>query len=217
MLEATKDNADAFIDQASFNMDTGFRNISNNLAQQLYASGTGSRGQISSAGITTSGSTTACSWVLLDPNSIVSFEVGMLLVASATDGGVPSASTVLITSVNRSTGAIGGTSSNAHSSDLSAEWASSAYLTIAGDVPAAGASGTGSFLAVSGLAAWLPTSAPSSTLFWGVDRSVDVTRLGGVRFNGQSETIEEALIDGASLVAREGGQPDKHCRPFAEA
>lgn len=197
-------------------MDTGFRNISNNLAHDLYASGTGSRGIISSAGMTTSGSTTACSWVLSDPSQIVNFEVNMLLVASATDGGVPSASTVLITSINRSTGAIGGTSSNAHSSDLSAEWAAGGYLTISGDVPAAGASGTGSYLAVSGLAAWLPVTAPTGgDSFWGVNRSVDVTRLAGVRFNGGSETIEEALTDAASLVAREGGQPDMCFMSFA--
>lgn len=216
LLEATANDAGAFVEQAKLNMDTGFRNISNNLAHDLYASGTGSRGQISSAGMTTSGSTTACSWVLSNPAAIVNFEVNMLLVASATDGGVPSASTVLITSINRATGAIGGTSSNAHSSDLSAEWAAAGYLTISGDVPAAGASGTGSYLAVSGLAAWFPSSAPASNdSFWGVNRSVDSTRLAGIRFDGSGETIEEALIDGAALVAREGGMPDMCFMGFA--
>jgi hypothetical protein len=52
-------------------------------------------------------------------------------------------------------------------------------------------------------------------LFWGVDRSTDATRLGGVRFDGSSESIEEALIDGAALVAREGGQPDMCFMSFA--
>jgi hypothetical protein len=42
-----------------------------------------------------------------------------------------------------------------------------------------------------------------------------VTRLGGVRFDGSSESIEEALIDGSSLVAREGGMPDMCFMSFA--
>jgi hypothetical protein len=51
----------------------------------------------------------------------------------------------------------------------------------------------------------------SSDSFWGVDRSADVTRLGGVRFNGASESIEEALIDGAS-----SGRPRRRtCRTCA--
>jgi len=69
---------------------------------------------------------------------------------------------------------------------------------------------------VAGLAAWLPVTAPTSgDSFWGVDRSADPTRLAGVRFNGQSETIEEALIDAAALVAREGGDPDMCFMNFA--
>ena len=59
------------------------------------------------------------------------------------------------------------------------------------------------------------SSPTAGQLFWGVDRSADPTRLGGVRFNGLSETIEEALIDAAALVAREGGQPDMCFMSFA--
>lgn len=207
LLEATKDNAGAFVDQAKLNMDTGFRNISNNLAHDLYASGTGSRGQIGT--ITKSGANASVTVVLIDPNQITQFEVGMLLVASATDGGAVSSDTVIITGVNRSAGSFTGTASVNPSNTLSGNWAANGYLTVSGDIPAAGASGTGSYLAVSGLAAWFPITAPTAgDSFWNVDRSVDVTRLAGLRFNGQSETIEEALIDAAALVAREGGQPD---------
>ena len=70
-------------------------------------------------------------------------------------------------------------------------------------------SATTSYLKVSGLGAWIPSTAPAAgDAYWGVDRSKDVTRLAGVRFDGSSESIEEALIDGAALVAREGGMPD---------
>src|SRR5580698_1675918 len=36
LLEATQDDIGAFVDEAKLNMDTGFRNISNNLALQLF-------------------------------------------------------------------------------------------------------------------------------------------------------------------------------------
>jgi hypothetical protein len=214
LLEATKDNAGAFIDQAKLNLDTGFRNISNNLAQNLFASGTGSRGQVGS--ITKSGSTSAVTITLINSAQVVQFEVGMLLVVSATDGSSPSSDTVQLTAVNRTTGVLTGVSSTTLASSLSGNWAANGYLYVSGDIGSSGASGTGSYLAVSGLAAWLPVTAPASgDSFWNVDRSVDPTRLAGVRFDGSSETIEEALIDGAALVAREGGQPDMCFTNFA--
>jgi hypothetical protein len=48
LLEATKDDAGAFVDEAKLNMDTGFRNISNDLALDLFSDGSGARGQIGS-------------------------------------------------------------------------------------------------------------------------------------------------------------------------
>ena len=70
--------------------------------------------------------------------------------------------------------------------------------------------------AISGLAAWLPSSAPGATSFFGVDRSVDTTRLGGQRYDGSSDTIIEALIEGMALVGREGGSPSHIFLSFAE-
>ena len=63
---------------------------------------------------------------------------------------------------------------------------------------------------MTGLDGWVPSAAPGATAFFGVDRTADVTRLGGNRFDGSALPIEEALIGGASQVAREGGRPD-HC------
>jgi hypothetical protein len=91
------------------------------------------------------------------------------------------------------------------------------YLAVEGDISfVANGLRAGTMLKVCGLPQWLPTSAPTSgDSFWGVDRSADPTRLAGVRFDGSSESIEEALIDGASLVAREGGMPDMCFMNFA--
>lgn len=206
LLEATKNNAGAFVDEAKLNMDTGFRNLSNNLAHDIYASGTGSRGNIGS--ITLSGANTSVSITLLSASQVVQFEVGMTLVSSATDGSVPSTDTVVLSAVNRRTGVLTGVSSVNPSNTLSGTWAANGYLYVQGDIPSAGASSTGSFLAPSGFAAWIPIVAPTSGVtFWNVDRAVD-TRLYGQSFNGSAESIEEALIDSASQIAQEGGQPD---------
>jgi hypothetical protein len=60
----------------------------------------------------------------------------------------------------------------------------------------------------SGLEDWIPSTSPTATPFFGVDRSVDPTRLGGLRLNAASLPIEEALIEADALVAREGWPMD---------
>jgi len=206
LLEATKDNAGAFIDESKLVMDTAFRNISNDLAADLYRSGTGSRGQIGA--ITLSGANTSVSITLASRSDVNQMEVGMVLVACATDGGAPSSDTVTLTNVNRNSGIIQGTSSVNPSNTLSGNWAINSYLVVQGDVPSSGASGTGSFLKVSGLAAWGPKTAPSSSLFWNVDRSQDSRMYFVIAQNTALESIEEALIDAACQVAEIGGMPD---------
>lgn len=216
LLEATKDDAGAFVDEAKLNMDTGFRNISNDIALGLFSDASGSRGLISaiSTGVIT----------LVDPNSVVNFEVGMTLVSFSVSGLTATISTGgnlgYVIAVNRSAGTVTVSATAGGVAGTPTNWSTSfPYLAVQGDVNfASGGLGVGSGNAqkIAGLAAWLPVTAPSSgDSFWGVDRSADVTRLAGVRFNGASESIEEALIDASSLVAREGGQPDMCFMNFA--
>lgn len=212
LLEATKDNAAAFVDEAKLNMDTGFRNISNDLALDLYSAGDGFRGSFVNTAIATGVIT------LDNPAEIVNFEVAMSLVSYSLVAGTytqsPSAGIGYIVAVNRSLGTITVSTTQGGSAGAPSDW-SQTYpnLAVEGDSPATTGgftpSVTTAFLKISGLQAWLPTTPPSSTdSFWGVNRSTDVTRLSGVRYNGSSMSIEEALVNGASLVAREGGQPD---------
>lgn len=216
-MEQTKSNAGAFVDAAKLQMDGGFRNITNNIAFELFGDGTATRG-ISSAASTQVGGVAVggVTLPLSNPQQIVAFEVGMLLVASATPGSAPSTDTVLITAVNRATGVVNGTASAA---TLSANWAIGsglAYLSISGDIPLSGAASTSSYLALSGLAAWLPITSPAATdSFWGVNRSADPTRLAGCRFNAQSYTIEEGLTSALAFLNREGGKPDLCVIDFA--
>ncbi len=60
----------------------------------------------------------------------------------------------------------------------------------------------------SGLADWIPDVAPTSTPFFGVDRTLDVTRLGGLRFP-TSSPIEEAIQDALAIQNSAGASPDK--------
>lgn len=209
LMEQTKTNAGAFVDAAKLQLDGGFRNITNNIAFELFGDGTATRGTSAATSSQTGGTPNTVTLPLTNAQQIVAFEQGMLLVASATPGGVPSTDTVMITAVDRANGIVTGTGS---ATAMSANWAigtGAAALSILGDLPSTGAASTGSFLALSGLAAWIPVASPASNdNFWGVNRSADPTRLAGCRFNATSYTIEEGLTKALAFLNREGGKPD---------
>jgi hypothetical protein len=67
-------------------------------------------------------------------------------------------------------------------------------------------SATPSRLCLTGFKAWVPPTAPSATLFNGVNRTAD-DRLGGLRQNAnESGSPEEGFMDAEALVDAEGGQ-----------
>lgn len=214
LLEATKDDAGAFVDEAKLNMDTGFRNFSNNLSLQLFGSVNGARGQIAS--ITTG------VIVLSDASSVVNFEVGMSLDSYSVSGTTPTQSTSAavgyVIGVNRSSGTVTVAATQGGSAATPTNWSTSfPYLCVDGDVAfVSNGLGTAANLQVTGLAGWLNSNnVASNDSFWGVNRYADVTRLAGVYYDGSAESIEEALIDGAALVNREGGTPDMCFMSFA--
>jgi hypothetical protein len=189
----------AFLEGSKILIDGAIRSITNSAASALFRSGTGSIGQL--GGISTGVIT------LLNPQDVVQFELGMTLQAAATDGGTPRAALGYVIAVNRTLGTV--TVSATSISGVAgspALWAANDFLLVQGD----------SNLKMRGLAAWLPDVAPGgSDNFFGVNRSVDTTRLAGVRYDGSAQSIEEALIDASSLVAREGGKPDVAIMNFA--
>lgn len=209
LMEQTKNNAGAFVDEASRTLDNGFRNLSNNMAFELFFGGTASRGIIGSGGVSVSGST--LSFTLANAQTVVQFEVGMTLQASATDGGAAitgggSVVAAQVASVNRGTGAITAT---VVQGTYSSSWAAGYYLQVYGDIGTAGASTIAGLLGLSGLAAWIPTSDPISTdNFWGVNRSADPTRLGGLRYDASAQTISEGLTNALGFANREGAAID---------
>jgi len=210
LMEQTKSNAGAFVDEASRTMDNGFRNISNNMAFELFAGGTASRGQISAAGV--SYSAPNLTLTLANSQQVVQFEVGMTLQASTTDGGaalqfVPGTiDAIQIISVNRGSGVIVGT---VVQGAPQSSWAANDYLQVLGDIGLGGSTTIAGMLGLSGLAAWVPfVDPPSNDNFWGVNRSADPTRLAGMRYNASSQTISEGLTSALAFGNREGANFD---------
>ena len=208
LMEQTKSNAGAFVDEASRTLDNGFRNLSNNMAFELFNGGTASRGIIGS--ISAVGSVLTIT--LANAQLIVNFEVGMTLQASATDGGaaiVDGSSIVLaaqITAVNRGTGVITAT---VVQGTYSSSWAAGYYVQVLGDIGLAGASTIAGLLGLSGLAAWVPAVDPGvGDNFWGVNRSADPTRLAGLRYNASAQTISEGITNALAFANREGAAID---------
>lgn len=213
LIEQTKSNAGAFVDEMKRQMDGGIKNLSNNMAFELFGSGTATRGVIGST--ITNPSTGVYQFTLQNPQNVVQFEVGMTIQASATDGGAPINAGVdlaTVSSVNRATGVIQFT---VVSGAPQTNWANGNYVTVQGDIPPTGGSGsgplgaTGSYLAASGLSAWVPATDPASTdSFWGVNRSTDPTRLAGLRYDATSYSIEEGVVNALGFANREGADPD---------
>ena len=190
--EASENDKGAFLKALTNEIDSAIRSSASSMATMIYGDGSGCIGQIS-AGTNVATATLT----LADPDSVVNFEVGMTLVfAAARSTGAlrNSGSTLSILAVNRSTGVL---TMSAAINTVTGTIAND-FVFVDGDRN----------LSVSGLAAWLPEAAPAGgDNFFGVDRSVDPTRLAGVRYDGSAMSIEEALVGGLTLCSREGGNP----------
>lgn len=191
-LEASVGNENAFMEAAITEIDGAFLSASRSLATSLFRDGAGTIGRMANSAFDTP------LLQLTDPNDVVAFEVGQTIqlssagtVATLRNGGA----TGQIVAVNRDTGVL------TLDDDIDDIWSAGAtndFINVEGDLEAK----------VVGLEGWVPATAPGSTPFFGVDRSVDPTRLGGIRFNGVGMPLEEALIGGANRIGREGGAPN---------
>ena len=190
-IEASKGNSNAFMEAATTEIDGAIESCTRSLAIAMYGSGSGSIGQVQA-------SSTGTSFQLSDVEEVTNFEVGMEIVFSVADGGgALKSGSVTITGVDRDSGVVSVDALTAI--DGGSGVAANDYVFVEGDYD----------LKIKGLRAWLPDSAPSvSDSFFSVNRSADSTRLAGIRFDGSALPIEEALIEAASRIGREGGRPD---------
>ena len=192
-LEASQNDKGAFMEAATVEIDGAIQSATRSLATALFRDGTGAIGRINAT-------VTGTTLTLATTVDIVNFEVGMKIDftgdLSATRAGGP----LSVTAINRSAGSM---TVGANLNTITG-LTSNDYIFVQGDLNGK----------VSGLEAWLPSSV-TSTSFFGVDRTADSTRLGGCRYDGSAQPIEEAMIDGLSFVEREGGAPTHGFMNFA--
>lgn len=190
-MEASMGDANAFLEAATVEIDGAIHSAARSLAISLFRNGTGSIGRISST--STVGSATI---TLANINDVVNFEVGQVLKLSSGDGSGLRSGTVTLSAIDRNLGTL--TASGNWTSGISAA-ATGDYISVEGDYNAK----------MPGLDGWLPMPGVlTSSAFYGVDRTVDSVRLGGVSLDKTGVPIEEAAIDLANRIGREGGKPD---------
>jgi hypothetical protein len=202
-MEASSNEKGAFLKAKQTEIDGIISSLSQSLARQIVRGGWGDAGQVGSFSTTTI--------TLKDPNDVVHFESGQELVvaAAAGTGNIRAVGTstngLFITGVDRSSGVLTFGFNVDDATNGIPTIANNDFLFIRGDRDEAG---TPERLQMVGLEAWVPTTAPTSTAFLGVDRSKDVTRLGGLRYDVSALPIEEGLLDGVAYASREGVHPD---------
>lgn len=197
-LEASKGDQNAFMTAATTEVDGAINSLTRSIAVGLFRDSSAAIGQVLDEPANASPFV-----VTMKQNSdITNFEVGMVVVAwSAKTGGTQRNSDGSdvnweIAAIDRDAGTITLTGTY----DGSGTIAANDYLFVEGDRG----------LGISGLSSWVPDTAPDSTLFFSVDRSVDVTRLGGLRLDGSGAPIEEVLIEGDAMIGREGQYIDHY-------
>lgn len=192
VIDDAGENIEMVADAVEVEMDGNLQALRDELSRQLYGNLGGARAQVHA---TTAPSTTTLT--LANPEDTVHFFVNQELVASDDDGADSgdalrnSGASATVTGVDRIAGTL---TSDANWTAQIAALVVGDYLFTEGDFA----------LAMSGLDGWIPASAPGSTAFFGVDRSVD-TLLGGLRSTQTGKPIEVAALNAASIVRRHRG------------
>lgn len=181
-LAAGKGAENTVMDAMDRAMEGGMRMIRRSLEIGVYGGGTGRRGNINA---TVSGTTLT----LAVPSESVNFQKGMTIYFAAPNGGGlrDSGETMTISSI-----------SDDGSMVVSANLNTISGLTAGDEIIRAGDYNAH----IKGLAAWLPLTAPTSTTFFGVDRSQHTEWLGGVRYASTGAPKLETLSRANVRLAR---------------
>ncbi len=188
MILASKRNKAALINALDTEVSSSTRALTRSLAIALWQDGSGVRGQLSAD------PGTGTTLQLGNINDVTNFEVGMSIVFATTKTGALTAGGArTISAIDRDTGVL------TISAAADAAMGSAEYVIAEGD-----AQNTGSSILPIGVLGWCPSAAPSATTFFGVDRTADVTRLGGIRVDESALNPEEGLVTMLARAAREG-------------
>lgn len=176
VIRASRNNAGAFLRNQSTEIDGLYQGFGDTMSTYLYSNG----GQ----SLTPGGGFTISSGVctLVSADDVVNIEVGQILVPSANDGSssahtlIGSAGLGYVVAVNRNAGTFTVSTTSGGSAGTPTNWTGTMYAFRDGDFGGSGASRI-----ILGLGAWIPSSDPSATTFEGLDRTLDIARMSGVR------------------------------------
>jgi hypothetical protein len=191
---ASASNPGAFLKLGTAEIDGALDSLGRSLSFACFGNGSGAIGTVASTTAAAAGQI-----ALSDVEEIVKFEVGQTIeVRSGATVRVFSTGVTegLVTGVDRDNGVI----TTDALIDGTTTIAANDTINVVGDYDAK----------LTGLQGWIPSSAPTSgDSFFGVDRSIDATRLAGVRIASSSKPLDEAFTDAARRIDREGlGSPD---------
>jgi hypothetical protein len=197
-LEASVGNANAFMEAAATEINSAILATTRSLATALYRDGSG---VIGTGGAFGAGPLGPEQFGLDIPANIVNFEVGMTIDFELVAGPAMAGLAAVITAIDRDDGVItmtAGTGAAWGGAGWGNALLSTDRVACQGDYNAK----------LSGLSGWIPPAAPGAAAFFSVDRSVDTSRLGGVRFDATPAANKvEALTSASARLAREGGRP----------
>ncbi len=192
MMRASMDKKGAFASGMQVETEGLFYSLGRQFVYDLYGDGKGYLGFI---GATTVLASTLL--VLSNPNDVIWFQRGQLYqIGNPATDTLRASTTLKVVSVNRAAGTV------TFDANIS---------TVAGAALADGIVVADSIAnRMSGLRAWLVS--PTATLFFGVDRTVDPTRLAGQILDcnaaGSPTVIFSIIQELCKRVFREGGRPD---------
>lgn len=187
-IKAMRNDEGAFVRAMKLEVDGMLHRMKRSLQTSLFRNGSGSIGVV--------GSIATVNLTLATQSDAANFEVNDVLVASSTDSnaGLRNAgATATVTAINRTTGVL---TSGANWTVSIAALAAGDFLFIEGD------NSQGKFM---GLGGWIPSSTPTSTAFFGLDRTTDTERLGGIRYTATGLSLEESLLELCGRVNDNGG------------
>lgn len=192
-IMASETDPGAFLRLATAEIDGALMSLKRSLAWALYGDGSGALAAVASISAANPAVVT-----LSNAEDIVKFEVGMTVEirSGATVRNVcTGTASAVISNVDRDAGTFTLPVDNSGDTDTVV---AADTVNVVGDYNAK----------LTGLGGWIPATAPTSTTFFNVDRSIDATRLGGVRITCTGKPQDEAWIDAARRLGREGGAPD---------
>lgn len=209
MLRSQSDKY-AFLSHYTAGVDGTFSTLQRDIAHNIFRTRRSQRGTVASVG---NGSGTNDKVTLTDRRDILSFSVGMRLTFTDTSNSnalivEDSATNATVSKIDASAGTFevtagpGGAAMNLSAAGaLDVDLVATDKIYRKGDVLTATDT-----LNLAGFEDWIPATAPGSTTFFGVDRSVNTDKLGGLRVAGSALSMEDSLIEGSQRAFEAGAK-----------